>query len=406
MDIRPILSSMMRNRTGAVLVALQIAITLAVLCNAGFIVQQRLEKMDRPTGYDDANIVTVQSVVVDEGDNSLAQIAEDRRALAALPGVEAVSVTPQLPLANSGIGWAVSRTGEPDDPDSLNVSLLMSDERALEAFGMRLVAGRWFRPEEIRSAGDLEQLIRMPLDVAVLTQSVADRLFPDGNAVGQTVYDFPGRAMQVVGVVERAQGYFVNSPNAGDSIFWPVVMDGFEHLFYVVRTRPGERDAVARELEPTLTAGHPRRLVRQVRSLEEVLASAYSNDRAMTVTLLTVMSLLVVVTVLGLFGLMSFNVNRRRKQIGTRRALGARRSDIVRYFLVESWLITSLGAVAGIALAIGLSVWLVNTFELPRLDWRYIPAGIIMLWLVGQVAAVAPARRAAAIEPALATRSV
>jgi len=406
MDIRPLLSSMMRNRTGAVLVALQIAITLAVLCNAGFIVQQRLEKMDRPTGYDDANIVTVQSVVVDEGDNSLARVAEDRRALAALPGVEAVSVTPQLPLGNSGFGWAVSRTGEPDDADSLNVSLLMFDENGLEAFGMNLVAGRWFRPEEIRSAGDIEQLIRMPLDVVVLTQSVADRLFPEGSAIGQTVYDFPGRAMQVIGVVEQAQGYFVTSPNAGDSIFWPVVMDGFEQQFYVVRTRPGERDAVARELEATLTAGHPRRLVRQVRSLEEVLGSSYSNDRAMTVTLLTVMGLLVAVTVLGLFGLMSFTVNRRRKQIGTRRALGARRSDIVRYFLVESWLITSLGAVAGIALAVALSVWLVNTFELPRLDWRYIPAGIIMLWLVGQAAAVAPARRAAAIEPALATRSV
>ena len=405
MEIRPILSAMLRNRTGAVLVALQIAITLAVLCNAGFIVQQRLEKMDRPTGYDDANIVTVQSVVVDEGDNSLAQVAEDRRALAAIPGVEAVSVTPQLPLTNSGIGWSVSRSGEPDDPDSVNVSLLVSDQHALEALGMKLVAGRWFRPEEIRSAGDIEQLIHMPLDVVVLAQPVADRLFPDGNAIGQTVYDFPGRAMQVVGVVERAQGYFVNSPNAGNSIFWPVVMDGFEQQFYVVRTRPGERDAVTREIEPTLTAGHPRRLVRQVRSLEDVLAGSYSNDRAMTITLLTVMGLLVVVTVLGLFGLMSFNVNRRRKQIGTRRALGARRSDIMRHFLVESWLITSLGAVAGIALAIVLSVWLVNTFELPKLDWRYIPAGIIMLWLVGQAAAVAPARRAAAIEPAIATRS-
>ena len=256
MEIRPILSAMLRNRTGAVLVALQIAITLAVLCNAGFIVQQRLEKMDRPTGYDDANIVTVQSVVVDEGDNSLAQVAEDRRALAAIPGVEAVSVTPQLPLTNSGIGWSVSRSGEPDDPDSVNVSLLVSDQHALEALGMKLVAGRWFRPEEIRSAGDIEQLIHMPLDVVVLAQPVADRLFPDGNAIGQTVYDFPGRAMQVVGVVERAQGYFVNSPNAGNSIFWPVVMDGFEQQFYVVRTRPGERDAVTREIEPTLTAGH------------------------------------------------------------------------------------------------------------------------------------------------------
>jgi len=242
--------------------------------------------------------------------------------------------------------------------------------------------------------------------VVVLTQSVAERLFPDGNAVGQTVYDFPGRAMQVIGVVERAQGYFVSSATAGDTVFWPVLMDGFEQQFFVVRTRPGERDAVAGELEAALTAGNPRRLVQQLRGLDEILAGSYSSDRAMTITLLTVMGLLVAVTVLGLFGLMSFNVSRRRKQIGTRRALGARRGDIVRHFLVESWLVTSLGAAAGVVLAVALSVWLVNAFELPRLDWRYIPAGIIMLWVVGQVAAVAPARKAAAIEPAVATRSV
>ena len=406
MEIRPILSSMIRNRTGAVLVALQIAVTLAVLCNAGFIVQQRLEKMDRPTGYDDQNIVTIQSIAVDEDDNSLSQIAEARRAVAAIPGVVAVSVTPQLPLTNSGIGWSMSRTGEPNDPDSVNVSLLVSDAQALDAFGMKLVAGRWFRAEEIQAAAGFEQLVQLPLSVVVLTQSVAERLFPDGNAVGQTVYDFPGRAMQVIGVVERAQGYFVSSATAGDTVFWPVLMDGFEQQFFVVRTRPGERDAVAGELEAALTAGNPRRLVQQLRGLDEILAGSYSSDRAMTITLLTVMGLLVAVTVLGLFGLMSFNVSRRRKQIGTRRALGARRSDIVRHFLVESWLVTSLGAAAGVVLAVALSVWLVNAFELPRLDWRYIPAGIIMLWVVGQVAAVAPARKAAAIEPAVATRSV
>jgi putative ABC transport system permease protein len=406
MEIRPILSAMMRNRTGAILVAMQIAITLAVLCNAGFIVQQRLAKMDRPTGYDDANIVTLQVLPVDKDRANAAQMAADRRALAAIPGVEAVSATPQLPLTNSGIGWSVSRTPEPNDPDSVNASMILADEHALDAFGMRLAAGRWFTAEEIVSAGGLEELINMPISTIILTRSVADRLFPEGSAVGQTVYDFPHRAMQVVGIVEQAQGYFVSSPNAGDTVFWPAVAPGFDQLFYVLRTRPGERDAVMKEVESVLLAENPRRIIRRVRSLEDVLAGAYGSDRAMTITLLTVMGLLVAVTVLGLFGLMSFNVNRRRKQIGTRRALGACRADVVRLFLVESWLITTLGAVAGAVLAVGLSVWLVNHFELPKLDWRYIPAGIIILWLVAQLAAYGPARRAAGIEPAVATRSV
>ncbi len=406
MDIRPILSAMLRNRTGAVLVALQIAITLAVLCNAGFIVQQRLAKMDRPTGYDDENIVTLNVVPADKSLDSAAQHAADRRALAAIPGVEAVSITPQLPLTDSGIGWGFSRTSEPNDPETVQVSLLLSDEHALETLGMTLVAGRWFRPEEVRSVAGFEEFMVTVFDSVVLTQSVADSLFPEGDALGQTIYDFSGRGMQVIGIVAVAQGYFVNSPYAGNTVFWPAVMPGFGQQYYMLRTAPGDHAAVMREVEDVLVAQNPRRLIRKVRRLHDVLAGSYGNDRAMTITLLTVMGLLIAVTVLGLFGLMSFNVNRRRKQIGTRRALGARRSDIVRHFLVESWLITSLGAAAGIALAITLSVWLVNTFELPKLDWRYIPAGIIMLWVVAQLAAYGPARRAAGIEPAVATRSV
>ena len=406
MEIRPILSAMLRNRTGAVLVALQIAITLAVLCNAGFIVQQRLDKMGRPTGYDAANIVTLQTVAIDKSGVDASQIAADLRALRAMPGVAAASPTPQLPLSNSGIGWALSPTGEPDDPDRVNISMYMVDEQGLDALGMTLAEGRWFGPEEVETATDLEELIRLPMPSVVLTRAAADKLFPEGNALGQTVYDFPGRSMQIVGIVDKAQGYFVNSQSAENSMFWPVLVPANDQQYYIVRTRPGERDAVLREVESVLLAGNPRRLVRDVRSLADVVGESYGNDRAMTVTLLAVMGLLVAVTVLGIFGLMSFNVSRRRKQIGTRRALGARRADIVRHFLLESWVITTVGVLAGTALAVGLSVWLVGSFELPKLDWRYIPAGIIMLWGVGQAAAYGPARRAAAIEPAVATRSV
>ncbi len=405
MDIRPIISALMRNRTGALLVALQIAITLAVLANAGFIVQQRLAKMDRPSGYDEQNIVTVQAIAVDAGSLDASNIAADLRALHAMPGVIAASVTPQLPLTNSGLGWGLSRTGEPNDPDTVNVSLMLVDENADRAFGMKLAEGRWFRSEELVFGGDIESLLQTTIPGIVLTRDVADRLFPEGGALGQTVYDFPGHASRIIGIVDKAQGYFVNSPGLDSTVFWPVVLSGMDAQRYVIRTTPTDVGNVARGVEQALLGANPRRIVRQVQTLADIRAASYQNDRAMTVTLLTVMGLLVVVTVLGIFGLTSFNVSRRRKQIGTRRALGARRSDILRHFLVESWLIATAGALVGIALAVGLSVWLVSTFELPRLDWRYLPAGIIVLWVVAQAAAFGPARRAAAVEPAIATRS-
>jgi len=126
----------------------------------------------------------------------------------------------------------------------------------------------------------------------------------------------------------------------------------------------------------------------------------------MAIILVSVIVLIVIITGLGIVGLASFNVNARKKQIGTRRALGAQKGDIVRYFLVESWLITTAGAIIGAGLSFGLSYWMVNTFDLPPLDWHYIPVGVVFLWVLGLVAVLVPARRASQLAPALATRSV
>jgi putative ABC transport system permease protein len=405
MDIRPILSAMLRNPTGAVLVALQVAITLAALCNAGFIVEQRLERMDRPTGYDHDNVVTAQVVGMDPYSLTGARVAEDLRALRAMPGVIAASATPQVPLSGGGFGWGYRRSAEPEDPRRAQTSMVLVDEQSLDAYGLRLVAGRWFQPEEIGSVSGFQQLSAFKADGIVISRAMADAMFPEGNALGQPIYDAFGAMTTIIGIVERAQGYFLHSDTAENTAFLPALLTDGGLQSYVIRTEPGRSAEVQRDVEAVLLAANPRRMVREVRTLADVRDETYRNDHAMAVTLLAVMGLLVAVTILGLFGLTSFNVSRRRKQIGTRRALGARRGDILRHFLVESWIVTTAGAVVGVGLAVALSVWLVHEFELPKLDWRYVPVGIIALWVIGQLATVGPARRAAATEPAIATRS-
>jgi len=107
-----------------------------------------------------------------------------------------------------------------------------------------------------------------------------------------------------------------------------------------------------------------------------------------------------------IIGLTSFHVSQRTKQIGTRRALGARRIDIIHQFLLENWLITTAGATLGAILTVFVAYWLEVSFEVQRLDWRYLPAGIVILWVLSALAAFEPARRAASVPPAVATRSV
>jgi putative ABC transport system permease protein len=144
----------------------------------------------------------------------------------------------------------------------------------------------------------------------------------------------------------------------------------------------------------------------QSQTLGDLRHRYFRNDRAMAGMLVGVIAALLLVTALGIVGLASFWVAQRRKQIGVRRALGATRSDILRYFQTENFLIVSFGIGLGMVLAFGLNLALMSHYELPRLPLYYLPIGALSLWVLGQLAVLAPALRAAAVPPVVATRSV
>jgi putative ABC transport system permease protein len=141
-------------------------------------------------------------------------------------------------------------------------------------------------------------------------------------------------------------------------------------------------------------------------TMEDIRKRSYLGDAAMVKLLTFIVVLLTAITGLGIVGLASFSVARRTKQIGTRRALGATKPAILRYFMLENFIISSTGVIGGAILAIGLNMWMVEAFNLQRIAWYLIPAAMITLWIVGQLAVFGPARRATNVPPALATRSV
>jgi len=151
---------------------------------------------------------------------------------------------------------------------------------------------------------------------------------------------------------------------------------------------------------------NPERVIFGLRSVAEYRDSSYSGDNAMTTILWIVVILLVLITALGIVGIVSFNVNQRVKQIGTRRALGATRADILRYFLTENILITTLGLMVGTALTVAFNLYLVEHFEMTPFNWFLLPVGIVIMFAVGIISVWMPALRASRVSPALATQSV
>jgi len=191
-------------------------------------------------------------------------------------------------------------------------------------------------------------------------------------------------------------------------MFVPVVPGGDIAGGYVLQGDPGDLPRAYREAVLAIQKIAPEAVFNHDNSglISDLRERYFRNDRAMIGILLGVIFALMLVTALGIVGLASFWVQQRRKQIGIRRAIGATRGDILRYFQTENFLIVSMGIVLGVVLAYALNLVLMKAYEVTHLPLGYLLASAIVLWLLGQLAVLGPALRAAAVPPVVATRSV
>jgi len=294
---------------------------------------------------------------------------------------------------------------EPDQKTaSAHISYYFVDEQALNTLGVKLIAGRNFTASEIL---DRDGSTAPPATGIIVTRALAQRLFPRGDALGKSLYTETKDPSPIIGIIDRLQGPFVAATGFMSTFTENSVLAPFRPLgnssTYVVRTKPGSLNDVMKAAQSKLDGINGSRII-SAKSMGEVRARAYRSNRGLTLILSAVAFILVAVTAFGMAGLTSYWVAERRRQIGIRRALGATRLAILRLFQKENLLIASSGVLIGILLALALNIWLIGRFEMVRLDPAYvIGSGIVML-LLGQIAVLWPAMRAARVPPALAIR--
>jgi putative ABC transport system permease protein len=397
------MSSLMRSKTGPILVALQIAVTLAIVVNSLFIVLQRVEKMNRESGMDLENVIVVYARGFGDDVDIVNNIRNDIDLIQSLPGVVAATVSNHVPLSGSGSGTGL-RTIADETVEAVSTARYQWSEEGLDALGIELSRGRNFYPEEIFYDRPADE--DRPIPSVLVTQDLADELFPDQDALGQTVYWGSMKPSIIVGIIGHMQGSWVNWDKLNNVVIHPGKPASPTNNKYIIRVEPGLRDSLMPDIEEQLGQSNRQRVIKDVRSLEAMAERSYRRDRGMAVILGIVITLLISLTALVIVGLASFHVSQRTKQIGTRRALGATRLAIVKQFMLENWLITTGGALLGAVLTVAVAYWLEVSFELPRLDWRLLPTGIVTLWALSSLAVLEPARRAASVPPAVATRSV
>ena len=407
MEIRPILSTLRRHKTAAALIVLEIALTCAIICNALFLIVERLDRMNIPSGIAENELVRIQAASLRQlGDDDAINksvTSEYLDTLRRVPGVSQATASSQIPFGHSSNNSGV-RLARDQQNNTLNATVYMDDGSLLETFGLRLVSGRDFNADEYQELSVLEKSGDTgKITGAIINREMAEKLFPGQNAVGKSFYSWGNAPIPVVGVVEE----LVRPNNFGlgqYSMIFPVRQYD-PGMDYVLRTEPARRAEVLKSAIDALKRADPNVLVVNQNTFSELRASFFEQDRSMAWMLVIVIVALLVVTALGIVGLASFWVQQRTRQIGVRRALGATQGQILRYFQTENFLLASAGIVVGMLLAFGINQMLMGKYELPRLPWYYLPTGAVVLWGLGQLSVLWPARRAAAVPPAVATRS-
>jgi putative ABC transport system permease protein len=406
MELVPIILQLRRRKLGAFLVGLQVALTIAIVCNSLSIIHQRLAQIRRPSGLDEANIFTMWNAFVGPSADLAARIQGDVAALRSLPGVLDVSATNAFPLRGYGFRAALKLTPEQRQANAYAAEYHV-DQHVASAWGLNLLAGRWFTPDEIRddAGGDSDRSSA----VTVVTKSLAQALYAEGDALGKDIYLDSTNRTRIVGIVEKAQAPW--AANGLQESEWPSEHSVFlpkheirRSLVYLVHTRTGQRDAMMSAAPKVLFKLSRARIVDDVKTFAQTRQETYHAARGLSVTLAILSVLLLGVATCGIFGLTTFWVTQRRRQIGMRRALGARRSHILEYFHTENLLITGAGAMLGVALGLAANLWLATQWQIRPMAVGYLLIGAFLVLALSQAAVIWPALRAASISPASAMR--
>ena len=406
LQLRPILSTLRRHRTAALLIVIEIALTCAIICNAVFLIANRIERLRYGDGLADTELVHLGTRSIGRGANAIAGTREDLAALRAVPGVRSAAILSTVPFGhqsrNAGVGLVPSQP-----TPTIEVAMYSGDVGLPGTLGLKMAAGRDFNADEVVDEDDFDKVDDFHLAGVIVSRAVAERLFPGKDAVGQAIYIFGTAPLRIVGVVDRLTNAH---PDHGDdrdlySVILPI-RPTFDGGTYVLRTDPAQRDTVLKAAVAALERVDPHRVAEEHGTYEDLRGDYYKSDLSMVWLLAGVCLALLVVTAFGIVGLASFWVQQRTKMIGTRRALGATRGQILRYFQTENLLLTTAGIALGMVGAFGVNQWLMTQYELPRLPALYLPLGALALWALGQIAVFAPARRAAALPPAHAMRGL
>lgn len=405
-----LLKPLLRRPLMPLLVVLQVALACAIATNTLFLMQQDLAPLLADDGvHDPAQVVVLSNLSVRGAPLHAAELRAVEADLRVVPGVATATYAAVFPMVGDMLMQAdVTGTGSRGSANAV----IYVGSNLVNTLGLKMLAGRNFTVVESAMTLDPDMGLESAGPV-IITKALAERLYPAGRAIGKTIRF--SRSLHgdhtIVGVVQHLMRNRLTqrTQELDYSVLLPGWVNGFPAAIFAVRTGRSEGDRVCTKLIGVIQRRVGSRLVAggQVRcdSYTDLRARALAGPRAAVWLLSGVTLIVLIVTLTGVMGMTGYWVQQCFHDLGVRRALGARRRDILRELLVENLLVVGAGALAGVASAYGINFWLMRHYEVLRLPWTYLPFSATALLMLGQLAALGPALRASRIVPIDAIRA-
>jgi predicted permease len=385
-----------RHRTQALLVIAEVALTVVLLTSAGLLLRSLVTASSVDPGFDPERVlafdVSLPDATYTSPERRLAFATELIQRIQSVPGVTVAGSGMAVPFSGGGYGEFFKRP----DAEPLDRTLGRLDYVSpgyLEALGARLLAGRAMSDADNRADG---------ASVVVINETAAKMFFPDGSAVGEPVM-IAGNTWRIIGVVadivdrrlDLAHQPFAYAPRAFNlSQVSMAVRTPLDPLSLIT----GIRREMER-LDPGVALANPR-------ALDGAMSESLAQRRVVLGLVATFAMVALLLASIGLYGVMSYAVANRRRELGIRIALGARRSEVMRHILIDGLRMTGAGLVIGMAGAAAVGRLLASElYQVPSADPMALGGTAAAVTMVAVWASLIPALRAARVNPITALRS-
>jgi putative ABC transport system permease protein len=390
-----------RPGTLPVLMVVEVALALVLAVGAGLLLKSFARVHDRDFGFDPANVLTFY---IDPHDPTYSQADAPARitpvleAVQRVPGVDLASISSCTPLSACG-RHEVYIVGGDGRGTLVGVQYVAPDH--FRTLGIPLLQGRRFTPADRAGAPR----------VIIINQTGARRLFPNEDPIGRRVvfddtglFSQPDSAWEVVGVVGDVTYWPVEGPPHTD-FYFPYLQRTFANTFVFVRTRLPP-SAIVPALRTAVGGVDPDLPLDGVATMEQRMGRAFSGHRFIAYILAGFAVVAFLLAAVGVYGVASYSVSQRSREMGVRLALGAAPGEVFRLVAVEGVTLGLVGLLAGSALAlVGTRLLRASLYDVSATDPSVFGTGVAVVGLAALLAVLAPARRATRVDPLISLKA-